>query len=75
MSEQVVLKPKDYKSDIVPVWCPGCGDYAALKSVQIGTFLPLREVLRVSHRPRARRSHGDRSEDGQSGYARVRRRR
>ncbi len=23
------LKPKDFKSDIKPVWCPGCGDFAA----------------------------------------------
>ncbi len=28
------LKPKDYKSDIRPVWCPGCGDYGVLNSVQ-----------------------------------------
>jgi 2-oxoglutarate ferredoxin oxidoreductase subunit beta len=30
MSEQTVLKPKDYKSKIVPVWCPGCGDFGDL---------------------------------------------
>lgn len=31
MSEQqTILKPKDYKSDIVPVWCPGCGDFGDL---------------------------------------------
>lgn len=24
------LKPKDYKSDIAPVWCPGCGDFGDL---------------------------------------------
>ncbi len=24
------LKPKDYKSEIVPVWCPGCGDFGDL---------------------------------------------
>lgn len=23
---------KDYKSDVKPVWCPGCGDYAVLSS-------------------------------------------
>jgi len=28
------LKPKDYKSDIRPVWCPGCGDYGVLNGVQ-----------------------------------------
>lgn len=30
MSVNTVLKPKDYKSDIVPVWCPGCGDFGDL---------------------------------------------
>ncbi len=29
-----VLKPKDYKSDIRPVWCAGCGDYGVLNAVQ-----------------------------------------
>ncbi|MBC7950710.1 MAG: 2-oxoacid:ferredoxin oxidoreductase subunit beta [Rhodospirillaceae bacterium] len=24
---------KDFKSDIKPVWCPGCGDYAVLSSI------------------------------------------
>ncbi len=24
---------KDYKSDVKPVWCPGCGDYAVLSSI------------------------------------------
>ncbi len=24
---------KDYKSDIKPVWCPGCGDYSVLSSM------------------------------------------
>ncbi len=28
------LKAKDYKSDIRPVWCPGCGDYGVINSVQ-----------------------------------------
>ena len=28
------LAAADYKSDIKPVWCPGCGDYAVLKAVQ-----------------------------------------
>lgn len=27
------LKPQDYKSDIKPVWCPGCGDYAVLSAI------------------------------------------
>jgi 2-oxoglutarate ferredoxin oxidoreductase subunit beta len=25
--------PKDYKSDIKPVWCPGCGDFAVLNAI------------------------------------------
>lgn len=25
--------PTDYKSDLKPVWCPGCGDFAVLNSV------------------------------------------
>jgi len=24
---------KDYKSDLKPVWCPGCGDYSVLSSI------------------------------------------
>ena len=28
------LKAKDYSSDQEVRWCPGCGDYAILKSVQ-----------------------------------------
>jgi 2-oxoglutarate ferredoxin oxidoreductase subunit beta len=27
------LKPKDYKSDIKPIWCPGCGDFAVLNAM------------------------------------------
>ncbi|MCG7914360.1 MAG: 2-oxoacid:ferredoxin oxidoreductase subunit beta [Candidatus Thiodiazotropha weberae] len=27
------LKAKDYKSDIKPVWCPGCGHFAALAAL------------------------------------------
>lgn len=27
------FEPKDYKSDVKPVWCPGCGDYAVLSSL------------------------------------------
>ena len=28
-----VLKPKDFKSAIKPVWCPGCGHFAVLNGV------------------------------------------
>ena len=27
-----ICKPGDYKSDIKPIWCPGCGDYHVLLS-------------------------------------------
>jgi 2-oxoglutarate ferredoxin oxidoreductase subunit beta len=27
------LVPKDYKSDIKPIWCPGCGDFAVLNAI------------------------------------------
>ena len=27
------LAPKAYKSEIKPVWCPGCGDYAVLSAI------------------------------------------
>ncbi len=27
------LKPKDYKSGIKPVWCPGCGDFSVLSAL------------------------------------------
>ncbi|MBW7837856.1 MAG: 2-oxoacid:ferredoxin oxidoreductase subunit beta [Sphingomonadales bacterium] len=26
--------PADYKSDVKPVWCPGCGDYSVLLAMQ-----------------------------------------
>jgi 2-oxoglutarate ferredoxin oxidoreductase subunit beta len=29
----VPLKPKDYKSRLKPVWCPGCGDFAVLNAI------------------------------------------
>lgn len=27
------FKATDYKSDVKPVWCPGCGDYAVLSAI------------------------------------------
>jgi len=30
----IVRKANDYKSDLKPIWCPGCGDYAVLASIQ-----------------------------------------
>ncbi len=29
----ITSKPSDYKSSYKPIWCPGCGDYAVLKSM------------------------------------------
>ncbi len=28
------LKPKDYKGELPPVWCPGCGDFGVLAATQ-----------------------------------------
>lgn len=33
MSCAVQLTPNDYKTDLKPVWCPGCGDFGVLNSV------------------------------------------
>ncbi len=33
MTVDTPLTPADYKSDIRPVWCPGCGDYAVLSAL------------------------------------------
>jgi 2-oxoglutarate ferredoxin oxidoreductase subunit beta len=30
---KTVRRPNDYKSDISPIWCPGCGDYHVLLSL------------------------------------------
>jgi 2-oxoglutarate ferredoxin oxidoreductase subunit beta len=30
--EPVNLKPNDYKSEVKPIWCPGCGDFGVLSS-------------------------------------------
>lgn len=27
------LKPKDYKSSLKPIWCPGCGDFGVVGSI------------------------------------------
>lgn len=33
VSTAAPLKAADYKSELKPVWCPGCGDYAVLSSI------------------------------------------
>ena len=45
------LTARDYKSDVKPVWCPGCGDYSVLSSItkalaELG--LPPEEVAVIS---------------------------
>jgi len=45
------LKAKDYKSEIKPVWCPGCGHFAVLSAVTKGFAhlqLPKEGVAMVS---------------------------
>lgn len=34
VTQQPELKAKDYKGDLPPVWCPGCGDFAVLSATQ-----------------------------------------
>jgi len=29
----VAFTPQSYKSDVKPVWCPGCGDFSVLSAV------------------------------------------
>lgn len=31
---QSTLQPKDFKSDLKPIWCPGCGDFGVLSAIQ-----------------------------------------
>ncbi len=33
ITTKVNLKTKDLKSEVKPIWCPGCGDYGVLNSV------------------------------------------
>jgi 2-oxoglutarate ferredoxin oxidoreductase subunit beta len=39
------LEPKDYKSDLKPIWCPGCGDYGVLQ----GLYRALSSIGRPPH--------------------------
>jgi 2-oxoglutarate ferredoxin oxidoreductase subunit beta len=32
-SNHIPLRPKQFKSGIKPVWCPGCGDFAVLNAI------------------------------------------
>ncbi|MTJ81567.1 MAG: 2-oxoacid:ferredoxin oxidoreductase subunit beta [Telmatospirillum sp.] len=33
MTVQTALSAQDFKSDVKPIWCPGCGDYAVLSAM------------------------------------------
>lgn len=33
MTGLVPLKSKDFKSDLKPIWCPGCGDFGVLNAI------------------------------------------
>jgi len=33
VAEQVKHKLTDYKSDIAPIWCPGCGDFGVVNAI------------------------------------------
>jgi 2-oxoglutarate/2-oxoacid ferredoxin oxidoreductase subunit beta len=40
-----VFEPKDYKSELKPIWCPGCGDYGVLQ----GLYRALSSIGRPPH--------------------------
>lgn len=47
----VTLTPKDYKSEVKPTWCPGCGDFGVLNATYRGLAslkLPPNETVVVS---------------------------
>ena len=33
MTEAIKLKAKDYKSEVKPIWCPGCGHFSVLNAI------------------------------------------
>jgi 2-oxoglutarate ferredoxin oxidoreductase subunit beta len=49
--EEVLLSVRDYKSDVKPVWCPGCGDFGVLSATSkalVALQLKPHEVVVVS---------------------------
>lgn len=38
-------QPKDYRSDLKPIWCPGCGDFGVLQAI----YRSLANIGRPSH--------------------------
>ena len=50
-TQELQLKPKDYKSKINPDWCPGCGDFGVLNGLQRACAelgIPPHMILNVS---------------------------
>jgi len=50
-SAPIPIRPKDYKSAIKPIWCPGCGDFAVLNAITKALAfleLPLENVALIS---------------------------
>ena len=50
-TQELQLKPKDYKSKINPDWCPGCGDFGVLNGLQracVELGIPPHMILNVS---------------------------
>ncbi|WP_440997035.1 2-oxoacid:ferredoxin oxidoreductase subunit beta [Arhodomonas sp. SL1] len=48
---ETALRPKDYKSGVKPVWCPGCGDFGVLNALTkalAGLELRAEEVAFIS---------------------------
>jgi len=45
MSAPVPLQAKDYKSELKPIWCPGCGDFGVLQ----GLYRALSAIGRPPH--------------------------
>lgn len=33
LQEPTARKPQDYKSEVKPIWCPGCGDFSVLAAI------------------------------------------
>jgi len=44
-TETTEFKPKDFKSDLKPIWCPGCGDFGVLTAL----YRALAEIGRPPH--------------------------
>ena len=50
-TQAIPIKPRDYKSELKPVWCPGCGDFAVLNAITKALAfmeLPREDVAMIS---------------------------